>query len=53
MLGEFHVVPQKITPIIFLSAELFWHQSLLVAVVGAGDRAGVPLGGQHTAVGQR
>jgi hypothetical protein len=53
MLGEFYFVPQKITPINFLSAELSWHQSWSVAAVGGGDRAGVPLGGQRTAVGQR
>jgi hypothetical protein len=51
MLGEFYVVPQKITPINFLSAELSWHQSWSVAAVGGGDQAGVPLGGQRTAIG--
>ncbi len=38
MLGEFYFVPQKITPINFLSAELSWHQSWLVAAVGGAPR---------------
>jgi hypothetical protein len=53
MLGEFYFVPQKVTPINFLSAEISWHQSWSAAAVGGGNWAGVLLGGQRTTVGWR
>jgi hypothetical protein len=53
MLDEFYFVPQKVTPINFLSAEISWHQSWSAAAVGGSNWAGVLLGGQRTAIGWR